>query len=314
MWLNQDICSFQCLLCYLSIHDILSLASVSREVSKYVKSSCQTCRHLPRIENGDLSIVTDLRRFPKLEGFSELSVRTLMRKKDTRRLIDRWSEWDVCFLSTRNHTRRALGRMLLRAKCLRHIGIEVDNRCEHALIHLVGPVNGFVRRNSQIQRLTMTGVLSSRLLKPFRRTTVRTVVLDGEATTPYELSTMMSCLPTTVEHLTVIGRTTGCRADHCTPTFLLPLLHKPNLRELVCIRSISTCCLMCDAWTVLGNFCENTTVASLVIDVLRVDNVAQLASRGFVKKIDCGVKGCRPEHFEGWAATLPSVYSVRFAE
>ena len=312
MWLNQDTCSFECILQHLSIRDILQLGCVSREVNDYVRTSCHACVHLKRIENGDLPVITDARIFPRLVGFSQMCVKTVMKKQDTHRLTERWSDWEFCFLSTRTHTRRAFGRMLLRAKCLRHLGLDIATRSDDLISHMSGPLNAFVRRNPRIEGLTVSGLLAAKIVKPFRRTRIVSVTFDGEARSPHELSTIVSYLPSSIEKFTLIGRGSDCSAGHCMPTFLLHLVHKPNLKEIVCIRSIRACSVLCDAWAIVADFCENTTAHSLVVDVLRVDIVARLASRGFVKKLECAVVGCSAEHFKDWSACLPSGYRVRF--
>lgn len=311
MWLSQDTCSFECVLRHLRVTDILTLSRVNRETCAWVRAACQECRILPVIENRDLFTVTDPCIFPKLRGFSRFALVATMCRRQTDRLMLHWPEWDTCIVSTRTHTRRAFGLLLLRVKSVRRICLEFTRTSAPWLeSHIKGPLHSLVRRNPELESLHVVEILLPSLIRPFRGSRISHIMLDGWVTAPHEICSIVSYMPLTVESFVFIGRVSQELSGHYLPIFLLNLLYKPVLKIIVCTRIMRACSVTCDAWGVLCTFCENTRVNCLVLDTLRVDHVSQLARRGFVKQLHCAVTGCKAGQFKDWSSRLPPGYCV----
>lgn len=308
--LCEDVWSFEGVFRFLEIRDILALGQTNREFACYVKGACLTCRHLSFIENRDIRTITNRRRFPVLEGFSQMAVRTVMKKVDMDMLVERWIDWDMCHISTATHTRQAIHRMLLRARSLNHLSLHISPRTYRGFVEsLKKPLHALVRRNPRLGALTIYGMAPIGLLKPFRMTALRRVELVRVYVTDCDLSLLISALPPSVEEF-VVHRTRMAIA-HRPPAYLLRLVHKPSIRRVELKGCICSCCLMCDTWSVLTTFCENIRLQALSIDALRMDHVELLAKLKFVSSLECTVVvGCPESLFNAWASTLPSSFRV----
>ena len=137
--LHSELWSFEALLRFLDIKDVLALACLTREHNRCVVEACRCCTHLDVIESGDVPTVTDRRKFPLLAGFSGMAVKSYMCTADINLLMARWPTWHSLHLSTRMHSRRAVTSVLLKANSTIHFGIEAHTTDDAILRQFAGP-------------------------------------------------------------------------------------------------------------------------------------------------------------------------------
>lgn len=313
IWLNEDLYSFQeGLLRFLDIRDVTALGCVNREHSRVVARACRDCKHLERVNSSDLSTITNCSLFPQLEGFSQICIGSFMCTKDMSLLVDRWTTWHTCHVSTRMHSRRAIGKLLLKVKALTHLSLDLQTLSDDMSRQLQTPLHGFIRRNRQLGSLSVRGRVTSLILKPFRLSSISSIRIDGDAVSSHELCRIVGNLPQSLKKFVYRGRIGEPPAS--APFFLLTLIHRPKLQQIVCLNYACICSVTCSAWAVVENFCENTRVSSLTMDLLRVDMVVRLAQRGFVRHLRCGVVGCTVEEFKHLNGLVPQSFILHHVD
>ena len=308
--LNADLFSFQGILKFLSISDVISLCSVNHEMYVFMRQTCKECVALKCIRSSEIDKVINRKLFPRLTTFPNIIVDNLITKKNASVLVNRWASWHECHISTKTHTRRALRTILLRIKDLRTLSMHFDIQCNHLqMVHNTPAMRSLLRRNPSLHKLTLVGYPPIKFFSPIAFTQLRSVVFDIYFRQISEIAQLIDYLPKTLSSLYLSNRNQCCTVHHFMPYFLYKLLQMRHLEYLALFNCITPCSLVCDAWSIILAFCQHTNVQHFRTEILRVDCICELLQNG-VPNVQAYVAGCPPSLSESWLKQLPIGYRV----
>lgn len=284
MWL-EDVFSFECVFRFLNLAEVNRLKLVDKTFRDRVTDMMSRCRAVHTIDVGDIRFATNPAIFPNLESFQRLVINRSISAEEVNRLLDRWSNWDSCQVSTRNHTRKALRRLLGRVKNLKSLHIHIDgSRCNvNALVKSRSAFHEMLRHNrSSLQHISMwTPRLYDFVVTTLRNSRVSSISLFLENTCQYDLACIVNNLPCTVHSMSIeVGSSYNCSGSaHPAPYFLSMLARKSHIKRLKLINCVMICSIECESWDCVRQFCSDIEVDYLEMSVLRDDCMEILRNR-----------------------------------
>lgn len=284
MWL-EDVFSFECVFRFLNFAEVNRLKLVDKTFRDRVTDVMSRCRAVHTIDVGDIRFATDPGIFPNLESFQRIVINRSISANEVDCLLDRWSSWDSCHVSTRNHTRRALRRLLGRVKGLKSFHLHIDgSRCNmNALFKSKSAFHEMLRHNrSSLQHISLCAPrLYDFFVTIVRNSRVSSMSLLLEDTCQYDLACIVNSLPDTVRSVSIeVGSWYKCSGStHPAPYFLSMLARRSHIKRLRLINCVMICSIECESWNCVRQFCSEVNVDHLEMSMLRDDCMEILRNR-----------------------------------
>ena len=237
---------------------------------------CSQCRHLDKICVDDIRFVTTSRFFKSIHSFRTLQIEKKISAVEMRLLLDKWSQWDYCTISTRDMSRNATKIMLRTLQSLKSFSLEC-----HILkpFHLSSSLEEFSLRNkASLHSLSLQGMTMRPLLSPFLNTPLRALSVGTCFKNSNELHELVMTLPQTLISLRLVNFS-SC-FEHEAPIYLLSFGRLTMLRHLELENCLMPCGLRCPHWRLVEAFCAMQTLSTFSTNYLTFKCLMILLSRG----------------------------------
>jgi hypothetical protein len=308
MW-SVDICSFQCLLKFLSLTDIMHLRLVNRGLYAIIRYNCKSCSHIDRVSSTDIYTISNEKLFPNLNSFSTLTVSHTLLSMDASRLMQRWHTWQKCNIDTKSHSRKALKIIMLKIKGIRQLKISIHQHTNMKYIEcLKSALFCCFRRNyANLHHIDIAcHTMFESIIKPLSKSNIKCLQISTRYITNSNLQMLCTCIPQSLETLIVDVNQLWSEA---IPYFLLGL-SRHRLKVLALNNCISEYAVFFDPMGIISYFCDTTCVEYLGTNFLRYDHIDMLASR-HVQKVETTVVGVSEIASKRWLNTIPTNYNIR---
>lgn len=306
----DDICSFEAILKFLNVDDIVALTEVNKSFKYSVRKSCLHVNSLSLIRSQDIDLVLRESLFPNLQSVTQMHIDSKMYLADAQKIMNRWENWSSCTLSTERHTRRAFCHVMRRIRNIQKLTIHIGYTNIFERFQICNHIHILMRKNPSLSQLHLCGThVNIDMVRALKNSRLKKIQISMNV--QHDIPSIFTWLPPTVECLKIMNTVPHVRST--IPPYYLTWLHElHNLNDLALIDCLHTCVdSRCITWDILKRFCRTTKLEKIEISELNVECVNALAQSG-VAHLQTLVIDC-PQHSRiHWLKSLPQNYNINF--